>query len=818
MVDSMIRLHDHNSTNFDAIGLCVLPDAMKCQVIEERNGAFELEMTYSVEGREYSNLMLRRLIIAKPNPFDDPQPFRIYEMSKPLNGIVTVKAEHISYDLSGYSDKPFTAANISQAMTYLKSQSVVTCPFIFETDKSTVAEMKVDKPTSIRSLLGGTEGSVLDTYNGGEYKFNRYNVKLWSSRGSNKGVSIRYGKNLTSLQQEENCANVYSHILPYYYSDDNGLVMLSGYTMSVPGTHNYTKILPVDLSDKFSDAAPSASQLQTEANKYIQDNNLASPKVSLNVSFVQLSQSEEYKDYALLENVQLCDLVNVEFPKLGVSSTAKCIKTVYNVLTGKYTSIELGDARTNLATTVANQQNMAETVVQTSAFKQAVEHMTKLITGGLGGYVVLHSSSGGSQPDEILVMDQPKIENAIKVWRWNKGGLGYSSTGYNGPFGLAMTNDGQIVASRITTGTLDASKITVVHLSASSIDAGTMSAARIKGGTLALGGTTAGAGGNGVLSVYDASNVLVGQWNRNGLYLGNISTNLSAPNTRITTAGAITTKSLTANDYVYVNGNYNSLLRIPLSSNNTNFYTQMSKDGIRIQGIGNRQANTIRMGPVDFGAGNIIPALYMDGRSSDMELEMSDSEAYFHLYHGSSYSELTSYGLYFNYSGSPQGTNITRNGIGCVGSLDVLGSFTATGSKNRLVSTKDYGKRCLYAYETPSPMFGDVGEGVIAEDGKCYVFIDPIYSETVSLSQYQIFLQKYGEGECYVSRRTPSYFIVEGTPKLSFGWEIQAKQFDYDQRRLDVKDYRDINVENAIDYSLELGVHIDEVKNQREVA
>lgn len=146
----------------------------------------------------------------------------------------------------------------------------------------------------------------------------------------------------------------------------------------------------------------------------------------------------------------------------------------------------------------------------------------------------------------------------------------------------------------------------------------------------------------------------------------------------------------------------------------------------------------------------------------------------------------------------------------------VGGSLTCTGTKPRLVTTKDYGERYLYCYETPSPLFGDVGEGVISEDGKCYVWIDDVFAETVTLNQYQVFLQKYGEGDCWVSRKTPAYFVVEGTPGLSFGWELKAKQSDFDQYRLE-KEEGLYSTENAYDYGDELIKHIAEIKSEREV-
>lgn len=138
-----------------------------------------------------------------------------------------------------------------------------------------------------------------------------------------------------------------------------------------------------------------------------------------------------------------------------------------------------------------------------------------------------------------------------------------------------------------------------------------------------------------------------------------------------------------------------------------------------------------------------------------------------------------------------------------------VGDLTCSGTKNRKVSTRNYSERLLYCFETPSPMFGDVGEGVINEDGKCYVTIDPVFAETISLTQYQVFLQKYGAGDCYVSERKSSYFIVEGTPNMTFGWELKAKQSDYSQRRLDIPEQV---FKDDTDYASQAIVHIQDLQ------
>lgn len=144
---------------------------------------------------------------------------------------------------------------------------------------------------------------------------------------------------------------------------------------------------------------------------------------------------------------------------------------------------------------------------------------------------------------------------------------------------------------------------------------------------------------------------------------------------------------------------------------------------------------------------------------------------------------------------------------------EVRGDFSVTGTKNRRVQSDDYGERLLYSYETPSPMFGDVGEGVIGEDGRCYVWLDPIFAQTIATDQYQVFLQQYGSGECWVAERRAACFIVEGAPGLAFGWEIKAKQKDFDQRRLDAP--IETPERTNADFAAMAQAHIDQIHEGR---
>ena len=445
-------------------GLGRLPDAASCKVTEERNGAFTLEMTYPITGLHYADIAIGGVIKAKPNELADAQLFRVYHITKPLNGVVTIDAQHITYDLGKAVVKPFTAKGIQSAVSSMLKNMIGGSGFSFSSDiENSGSTLTNEIPQSFRAILGGQDGSFLDVF-GGEYEWNNAKVILHSHRGSNNGVTIRYGKNLTDIKQEENISETYTAVYPYVLNSDQKVI--TGSLQTVIETSE-PKVLALDLSSKFQSIGagteqkdPTAAEINAEAQKYIKANNIGTPKVSIDVSFVQLWQTAEYKNIAPLERVSLCDTVTVQFDKLGVSATAKVIETVYDVLAERYDSITLGDAKSSLASTIASAPEKAEIQKQTSsALESAITRATKLITGQKGGHVIIKGDANG-KPQELLIMDTEDETTATKVWRWNLSGLGYSSKGVNGEYGTAITQDGEIVADYITTGDLNAQIIT----------------------------------------------------------------------------------------------------------------------------------------------------------------------------------------------------------------------------------------------------------------------------------------------------------------------------------------------------------------------
>lgn len=492
-------IFEESATVFTNNGRGRLADVMRCDVTEERNGMYELEMDYPVNGIHYEDLQISAIICAIPSDGEAPEPFRIYKISKPINGLVTVNAEHISYQLNYIPVMPYTAENCIDALDGLVTYAAETCPFTFYTDKQITGRWTNPAPASIRDRLGGSDGSILERFKG-EYKFTGYDVWLYTNRGTNNGVTIRYGKNLTDLTQEENIENTYTGICPFWQStdeDNQQVVTLPEKVLHSANAANfpYQRTLPLDMSDSFEEA-PTENELRAAANAYLDANDIGIPEVNITVSFVALWQTAEYANMAPLERVNLCDTVTVEFEDLGVSAQAKVIKTVYDTIGERYKEIEIGDAKSNLGDTIVQISEVVTTdaVIQAqTAFNADIENAIDSFSGALGGHVVFNTNADG-QVNEILIMDTDNKATAVNVIRANSAGIGFSQNGYNGPFNSAW---------RIN-GTLDMTQINVLGLTVS----------KINGGLLDLGNVS---NVSGILRVYDEENALIGQMDKNGL-------------------------------------------------------------------------------------------------------------------------------------------------------------------------------------------------------------------------------------------------------------------------------------------------------------
>lgn len=462
------KLYESTEMEFVSNGLGSLPDAISCKVTEERNGCYELEMEYPVGGLHYDLIENNRIIYAKPNETSDPQPFDVKEITPSMNKMTaTIYAQHVRYRMNGIPVSPFSAQGINDALAGLKQNSLIKHPFTFYTDiVNGSSKFNVGLPGTLGSLLGGTKGSILDTFSGSagcEYEFDRFNVKLHAHRGTDSGVSIRYAKNLTGCKMESSIESVYTGVLAYWQKKgEDKEELLSGDIQYITNHTSYPReyIYMLDCSSDFEDT-PTVEQLNAKALNYAVNNRIGEPSVSVDVSFIPLWGTEEYKAIAPLERVCLCDTVTVRFDLLGVNVKAIVNKTVYDVLSEKYESISIGSAKSKLGETIKQEvHNQAEAVKKDtiSAVQGSIDSAVDKIRGGTNGHVILAANANG-ETNELYAYDGNSLETASKVLRLNYEGIAGTDNGINGNYNVAITTDGHVNASMVTFGEMNGNLI-----------------------------------------------------------------------------------------------------------------------------------------------------------------------------------------------------------------------------------------------------------------------------------------------------------------------------------------------------------------------
>ena len=342
------RLFPKDATTFANYGICPLIDAINCIVTEARNDEFVLDLEYPRDGQWAEELIVDRIILADPRDNASPEPFRIYSVEYDMNGDIIAKAQHISYQLNNVVVGAFSAVTCSDpsdAWDEADTNKLSANPFSFSTNISGSKSFKADTATTMRSLIGGQEGSLLDTW-GGEIEWTGWTVKLWTSRGSDNGVKIAYTKNLTGLNYSIDLSDVYTGVVAYWSSGGN---YVESDLQTTANSYSFSRDIAVDATTEF-DTQPTKAQLNTWASAYVA--NAPTPKVSIEVEFVPLWQTEEYKDFYGLEHVSLCDTVEVIYPPLGLDVSAKVVETIYNVLADRYDEITISTIRSDISDTI----------------------------------------------------------------------------------------------------------------------------------------------------------------------------------------------------------------------------------------------------------------------------------------------------------------------------------------------------------------------------------------------------------------------------------------------------------------------------------
>lgn len=340
-------LYEKDEASFESNGLGRLRDCISCVVTEERNGIYECDFEYPMDGAHFDDITIGRIVGVTHDDTDEIQPFDIVSYSRPIEGVVTFHCTHISYRQSYMTVKGTDINSLEDAFTWL-STAEPSNPFTYWTNKTSAGYLGAGNgiPHSVRQVLGGMQGSILDAY-GGEYEWDKWAVRLYEARGEARDFSIRYGVNLIDYNEDYDIAGTYSSCIPYW---TDGTLLVVGDKVDSSGSTptGRGECVPLDLSDKF-DTEPSQAQVEAMALTYMTNNQPFFPRQSIEVEFIRLQDLEGFEEYERLLECHLCDLINVIFPDYNASGRFKIVKTVWNTLQGRYESMELGNLSTSLA-------------------------------------------------------------------------------------------------------------------------------------------------------------------------------------------------------------------------------------------------------------------------------------------------------------------------------------------------------------------------------------------------------------------------------------------------------------------------------------
>ena len=451
-----MKIYASNENNFTNNGYGFLTDILSVNVTESLNGDYYLEFTYVLNGNLSEYLVEENIIKCKVENGTE-QLFRIKRVVKDYTTI-EVYAQHIFYDLLNNMilDASPTNLNASAFGSWLLTKTNFATNFTFYSDIADVRSARYVRRNPVEAIMGDLENSMINIF-GGDIERDNYTIKLLAQRGQDNGIKLIFGKNIKEIKITSDYSSIVTRVLPLGF---DGLMLPEIYVDSSNiGDYATPKIAKVEFSDiqydpesteegVFTNIDDAYNALRDVANKFLDEND--KPLINVKVDWIELSKTEEYKQYQAIETLHLGDYVIATI--LGLDYQTRVTKIVYNPLSDMIETFEIGTLQKNIGNSINENTKKVEQVNPTSILSAAKNNATELINSAMGGYIVKTQT-------DLYIMDTPDTSTAQKVWRWNLNGLGYSSTGINGTYQTAMTSNGQIVADMITTGTMSADRI-----------------------------------------------------------------------------------------------------------------------------------------------------------------------------------------------------------------------------------------------------------------------------------------------------------------------------------------------------------------------
>lgn len=439
-------IYESSEMAFNNNGLGRLNDCISCIVTEERNGVYECTFTYPIGGANFDLIQLGRIIGVRHDDTDDIQPFDIVSYSKPISGVAEFHAVHLSYRQRQIVALAKNINTLDDAFRALVETAQPDNNFTYESDliDSTGYVAAFDMtPRSVRQLLGGVEGSILDTFSPCEYEWDKWRVILHRKRGQDRNLTIRYGVHLLDYKDDTDSQGTYNSCVPFWKGTDGASGETTVYGSRVdsylPTVGGRNSCIPLDLSNKF-ETKPTVAQLEAMALSVMKSNESNIPSQTISVDFVRL-QDLGFEEYDSLLQCKLCDTIKVVFPEYGMSGRFKIVKTVFDVLAGHFERMELGTLSTSLAEALGVSDG------QSTSSGKGIQAADQIIEYGTSGSWVYQKWLSGKA--ECWARIQQKITSWVA---WGRLYYGSPFTYYNYPTDLFLEAPVLTVTATMETG------------------------------------------------------------------------------------------------------------------------------------------------------------------------------------------------------------------------------------------------------------------------------------------------------------------------------------------------------------------------------
>lgn len=469
----MIILFKADETNFSHDGVEVLDDIVISSYTSwSENGKWVNESKFKKDF-DKSEVIKEGMILQLPTE-KGLQLFRILKVTKKNKKYITAIGQHIGFDFENnfIQDINIVEKSGRAAIKQIQGGTVFNSKYNLSSNIDTVASARMVRKNGITALMGSDDNCFINRW-GGYLVLDNFNISMNTSVGQDRGVEVLIGKNLTDMEGSIDISSVVTGINAITY---DGLTLPEGIYYS-PLVNNYPE--PRIKEFKFDNIKYKYSEnnydeegyetleevyaaIRVECDKLFNESNIDKPTCNLRLNIIDLTKTDQYKGIELNERIFQGDIITANLEEYGFNVKLKMTANKYNNIKDCYEDFDLGDLKSNVFSTIDKVQTTVDKVVEQlggntwqDILDKSMKEATELIEAGIkDSYVV-------ARKNEILIMDNPLVESAINVIRMNKNGIAFSQQGYNGPYTLAITIDGKINASCITTGELNASLIKI---------------------------------------------------------------------------------------------------------------------------------------------------------------------------------------------------------------------------------------------------------------------------------------------------------------------------------------------------------------------